>query len=221
MSAGGHPNFSQSSTTLVSTTTAKRVFYGTIAIGVIAFLGLLLLVSGNFAFGAIVLGVFAAGLLLLVPRILANRRWLPAKVVVERYPFHLGDVVPIQFTQEARGSKQPVDQPVTVSVSLACVEQAQYSRGTDEVTVRETVAQVTARATGSIQAGTCVANAALHVPIDAGAPTFETNHNEIRWTLTVETSEPLSSFDKTFEVEVLPAVAPGLRQNTRSSIQDA
>ena len=93
--------------------------------------------------------------------------------------------------------------------------------GTDTRTDTTTVSKVSITAQGALQAGTFVADVALAVPINAGAPTFDSGHNEVRWSLQIETDEPLPTFDKNFKVVVSPSVTPDFRPTPRSTIQDA
>lgn len=213
------PGDPSSPTTFVYESTSRIALLGSLGLGICVFIGFIALINGAGVFALIFFGLAAGAALYVVPRVLANSRWQPAQLTVQRYPLMLGDEIPVRFEQRANGSRVPADQVGSTTFTLTCTEWVRYTVGTDTKTETHTVVEFQWTAPGDLTAGTFVCDTVLRIPLDSGAPSFTCNHNRAGWKLSIETPEPLPSFERTFDINVAAVIAPAV--SDAGTIQDA
>ncbi len=209
-----------SPTTFEYAGTSRVALFGGVVIGVVTFGAVLAFIAGITPLALVLLVGAAAASAFVVPRVLASSRWDNAKLKIERYPLQLGDSVGIRVEQRARGAKAPPDQQVAITFELKCTEKVTYTVGTDTRHKTHTAAELTWTAPGELVAGTYIADTVLQVPVDRGAPTFERDHNQVQWELTMKTADPLPTFGRSFDVVVIAVIAEGFQQRIPDSVQD-
>lgn len=95
----------------------------------------------------------------------------------------------------------------SLNLTMICVEEARYRRGTDTVTKTETVREIPVCAMQNLQArdGQVIAQPTLNVPPDA-MHSFESDNNKVSWYLQLKMVIPgRPDTDQKFYLPVMPA----------------
>lgn len=201
------------------TSTTGSAFYGCAGILVVLIVVVLIpvIASGNLSAIALVvllaLGVFGA----IGYGAREVSRWDDLQIVLAQWPLALGGTQTVELVQRAKVSVPNRELPVNGDV--LCREKVKYQVGTDTRTENRDVYQRSFSVTGTIQDGVFRAAIPLHIPIDAGGPTIDFEHNEINWRITFDLSElsRLSS-KQSFGLVVAPfldSISPAIQDSPR------